>query len=187
MSTSTDLVPVDAPAILDDDALAGVRVGLADAFDALDTYAGDLPALARIINGLTAVTSDLRSIGHKAKRLAYDALPIKEYRYRGEDRVKRVAAVVDHVGVVEPVESAGEWLLRDLIRAAVDNGDINHPLDVVAIVVECAGISYWKGASPKNGDPTGIAKWGLVKADYATWHDAGLDPSVKIVAPQIQQ
>lgn len=123
-------------------ALVGLRLAIAD----MDAQRADLRELGdteSLLVGLFALKMLVRDLRTLAEQVEQDACELM-----GEDGQRAIP--VDHVGLFERKKSTTRknWqhaeLARELLDQAWDMGEINHPSDVVALLTECVGFSYWR-------------------------------------------
>ena len=134
----TTVVPTEA--IERSDIVGQLRAFFRDLDTELDEHSGDPVALAQALARLEAIQADIRYVTGRAREKAAEAL---------HDRGVRRLTVTDVVTVegtnsVERSNWQHEKVLRAVIRHDWDRGLVNHPNDVADIVLECAGINYWR-------------------------------------------
>lgn len=143
--------------------LAALEAAILYASDRLPELAGDTEALALGITNIARLRAQLGDLLDQAEQMAYESLP--------EARGRKTRAVVEGVGTVEPVHaqrSYREWdkprMLRAAVGVAMERGEINHPQDVVDVVLEVASVG---GGKANYREGTGLVKYGLEREDFA--------------------
>ena len=156
-----------------------LEAAILDASDRLPTLAGDTEALAFGIVNLDSLIGQLKTLRDEAAILAFESLPRTEAR----EGARRQKVAIDGLGVVEPVHATSSWknwdkrrMLLAAVGRAVDAGTVNHPNDVVDVVLEVASVGGGK-SNVKEG--TGLAKYGLERGSFAR-SEYG-KPSVRII------
>lgn len=128
-----------------------------DALDReLDEHAHDPVALSQALARMEAVLADVRYVRDRCRSMAATALDAQGVRKLTVEHV----ATVEGTSTVDRTDWQHERLARDLLRTEWDAGRINHPNDVAELLLECAGIAYWRLGA--------VRAHGLEPDDYCT-------------------
>lgn len=165
-----------------DPLIAAVDRALVALDDRLPDLVGNPAPQVFIHQQLSGLVTRIKVLLDEVEKLMLDELPMRELR---SGRLVHERLVVEGLGIIDPIDRGGRWvevnwpaLLRAVVRAAWESGDVEKPEDVAAALAECISFNGMKSDSRKN-PPTGLAKYGLDRSQFARYIEGV--PGVRII------